>query len=121
MAHGHGRLVLVCGDIYVGEFKCDKANGRGKYLRVDRSSEFGIESYDGEWRDDEKCGRGVECFPDGSCYEGEFFHNRAHGIGIYLDTDGTSYEGEWYDDMKCGHGLESYPDGSHYTGTMKKN
>ena len=32
--HGKGRLVHADGDIYDGEWKADKANGRGTYIHV---------------------------------------------------------------------------------------
>jgi len=32
---------------------------------------------------------------DGSTYEGDFFENNIHGMGIYTWADGRRYNGQW--------------------------
>ena len=43
MANGKGRLIHSDGDIHVGEWKDDQANGYGVYLNADGSK------YEGYW------------------------------------------------------------------------
>ena len=32
---------------------------------------------------------------DNSSYQGNFLNNKKHGKGVYKLTDGTSFEGDW--------------------------
>jgi len=46
MANGRGRLIHADGDVYEGEWLCDKAHGKGIYIHRDGAS------YTGEWFED---------------------------------------------------------------------
>ncbi len=46
MAEGKGRLIHADGDVYIGRWSKDKANGIGIYLHIDNAK------YEGEWIDD---------------------------------------------------------------------
>lgn len=46
MSEGKGRLIHADGDVYIGNWKKDKANGFGVYLHIDNAK------YEGEWLDD---------------------------------------------------------------------
>ena len=95
--------------------------------------------YYGEWKDNERCGRGVQQWLDGSRYEGYFingkanirgklFHsngdtydgewleNKANGFGKYIHVGGEYYEGTWENDKQNGKGKETWIDGSSYEG-----
>ena len=39
--------------------------------------------------------RGLETWPEGSSYSGEYSDGLKHGIGIYKWSDGSLYEGSW--------------------------
>jgi hypothetical protein len=56
--------------------------------------------YEGEWNTDsnERDGRGVQIWADGSIYEGYWKNDRANGRGRLIHSDGDVYEGEWVDD-----------------------
>ena len=41
---------------------------------------------------------------DGSEYAGDWFDNKACGIGKFIHPDGDYYEGEWSDNMANGNG-----------------
>ena len=38
-------------------------------------------TYEGQWFEDEKSGKGSEVWADGARYEGEFLHGSKHGKG----------------------------------------
>lgn len=50
----------------------------------------GIASYEGEWINGNREGKGKLTFSDGSYYEGGFL-NKFHGEGTYLNFITTSY------------------------------
>ena len=58
--------------------------------------------YDGEWKDDERYGRGVMTFANGplsGCkYDGEWKDDERHGRGVMTWVNGDIYKGVW----KCG-------------------
>ena len=94
--------------------------------------------YVGDWKNDVMQGRGKLSHPDGSTYEGEFHHGVFHGQGRFTWANGTYegtfvngkrekhgkyswfdgrvYEGEWQDDKRNGKGTYIHQDGSKYEG-----
>ena len=56
--HGNGRLVCVNGDVYTGQWRYDKRDGRGHavFERVENAQKDQEQPkplcYDGEWEDD---------------------------------------------------------------------
>ena len=63
-----------------------------------------------------KNGQGVETWPNGYIYKGEFKNSEWSGIGILTFPDGSTYEGEWYKDERHGNGKKSYSSGEFYEG-----
>ncbi len=55
------------GDVYEGEWVDDKAHGKGTYTHGNGGSK-----YIGDWLEDEQHGWGVEMWPDGAKYEGQY-------------------------------------------------
>ncbi len=53
MRHGPGTQVNPDGSIYEGEWKFNKANGKGNFWLSNR------DVYDGDWQDDKANGYGV--------------------------------------------------------------
>ena len=47
-------------------------------------------------------GEGVQVWPDGAKYEGQWMKNQANGKGKFWHADGDVYEGEWKDDKANG-------------------
>ncbi|XP_031589653.2 ankyrin repeat and MYND domain-containing protein 1 isoform X1 [Oreochromis aureus] len=66
-------------------------------------------------------GIGVQEWPDGSKYEGEFVNGLKHGKGRYSWTNGEYYEGSFYKDYKHGDGLYCWPTGQKFIGKFYLN
>ena len=52
-------------------------HGFGKDILLDKAY------YEGQYKDGLKHGKGILNFADGSTYEGDFFMNDIHGVGVY--------------------------------------
>jgi len=64
-------------------------HGRGLYLWGDGRK------YDGEYKEDKKCGFGIYLWSDGRCYEGFWDNGKQCGKGKYILPDGTKKMGDW--------------------------
>jgi hypothetical protein len=142
--HGHG--VFTDGDDkYDGEWKAGKKHGKGVLYNEEDGSHF-----DGEWKDGEhdtkgkgvytkadgsklpigcqqgdcENGNGVETYPGGGNYDGEWKSSMRHGKGVLSgDPFGKGviavyYDGEWKNDNFHGKGTVYY-DGPKYNGEWK--
>jgi hypothetical protein len=76
-------------ELYVGELRNGKQNGRGAYTWTSGNR------YDGEWRDGEAHGRGVLTWPNGRRFEGEWRNDKPNGQGKFKAADSTTYTGTW--------------------------
>merc|ERR1719356_2169967 len=59
-------------------------------------------SYEGDWLDGKKHGRGRLSFEDGGCYEGAFVDGEIVGEGEQRWANGNSYKGQFLNG--CRHG-----------------
>ncbi|XP_043557727.1 ankyrin repeat and MYND domain-containing protein 1 isoform X3 [Chiloscyllium plagiosum] len=59
---------------------------------------------------------GLQEWPNGWRYEGQFEGNMKHGHGIFQWASGEYYVGSFYKDHRHGHGIYVWPDGSKFTG-----
>jgi hypothetical protein len=76
-------------------------------------------TYEGEWMNGKRHGRGTLISPDGTKYSGDWQHNRMHGNGTKTyasDTHLRKYAGEWKNGNKHGKGTATYLVGSSYEG-----
>jgi hypothetical protein len=81
------------GDRYNGERKDGERNGYGVQTYTNG------DRYEGEWKDGEKNGFGIYTWDYGGRYEGEFRDNKFNGYGIEFKTDGSILKaGFWQDD-----------------------
>ncbi len=66
-----------------------------------------------------KQGQGVETWPNGYIYKGEFKNSVWSGIGTLTFPDGSTYEGEWANGFMNGQGTFTWSDGKQKTGIWK--
>ncbi|XP_062280837.1 ankyrin repeat and MYND domain-containing protein 1 [Scomber scombrus] len=66
-------------------------------------------------------GVGVQEWPDGSKYEGEFVNGFKHGRGRYTWKNGEYYEGSFYKDYRHGDGVYCWPTGHRFIGKFYLN
>ena len=116
------RPTTVCENqaIYYGEWnkKDNNRHGRGILLWPDGSK------YTGQWRNNYASGKGKLIHSNGDIYEGEWDNDKPNGYGEYIRIDGSKYKGNWKNDKQDGKGEEIWADGSKYEGDFndgKKN
>jgi len=100
--HGHGIYRWADGDRYEGEFVNNQRTGYGKFERYSNSQQtapFCDLIYEGQWKDGEKHGKGVEKHympgvnQDVTVYEGEWVNGKREGIFVwYLFYPATGKE-----------------------------
>ncbi|XP_026557457.1 ankyrin repeat and MYND domain-containing protein 1 [Pseudonaja textilis] len=64
---------------------------------------------------------GVQEWPDGSCYKGEFSFDLKLGYGEFAWDNGERYVGQFYKDYRHGKGVYFWPNGSRFTGSFYLN
>ena len=135
------KVVMSNGNVYEGEHKNGKLNGKGtcidsegqKYVGEfvdDKPEGYGIltfnnkdkrTTYQGEFVNWKFNGHGKLEYVDGDSYEGEWKNDHMHGEGIFKWKNGDKYDGEWFQGTKHGIGTEYYKDGSYWSGEWIKN
>ncbi|CAG9320037.1 unnamed protein product [Blepharisma stoltei] len=103
-------IKLTSGVKYIGDWKDNKRDGKGKNIWENE------DIYEGEWKNDMQNGWGKNVWIDGSMYIGQYKNNLKEGIGEYCWEDGTSYLGEWKDNCINGIGRYTWEDGRDYLG-----
>ncbi|KAE9344589.1 hypothetical protein PR003_g8383 [Phytophthora rubi] len=118
---------LSNGDVYVGEMNADQTQRHGK----GKCSYVNGDEYDGDWRDDQRCGQGVMRYANSQdVYAGQWESDQRHGYGIYeyhtpeTQHNGsvqlrlpTKYEGQWVHDRKHGAGTLTFSDDTQLVGS----
>ena len=66
-----------------------------------------------------KQGQGVETWPNGYIYKGEFENSVWSGQGILTFPDGSSYDGEWANGFMNGQGTFTWANGKQKSGIWK--
>ncbi|KAF4046103.1 MORN repeat [Phytophthora infestans] len=117
--------ILSNGDVYVGEMNADQTQRHGK----GKCTYANGDEYDGDWRDDQRCGQGVMRYGSSQdVYSGRWEHDRRHGYGIYdfhlresfsvaQQLQPKRYEGQWVHDRKHGTGTLTFFNGTKLVGT----
>ena len=102
------KFTYPVGDTYDGEWNNDgKKHGIGKLTLVDGTN------YVGQFENGFCHGHGIAKFPDGSVYEGEFFNGKYNGFGSFARSDGMRFEGRFQNGRVDGEGLITFPGGTH--------
>ena len=98
--HGHGTLRLLNGNKYTGEFVHGVFEGHGSYTFHTTNT-----TYEGQWQNGAKSGRGRETYSDGSVYIGEYAAGEREGKGrMEYGGDRGVFDGGWKDGRKHGEG-----------------
>jgi len=74
---------------YEGEWRNGVKHGKGKEI-----ADQGRMIYDGFWKDNAKDGYGCQIFSNGNVYKGEWQLGKMHGKGILELNSGGTLEGE---------------------------
>lgn len=126
---------------YHGNWKDGKPDGKGIYYELQEGKKITIEcvwrdgeliesserverfdlgfDYTGDRDDGEPHGQGEAIYPDGSCYNGQWFRGQRQGYGKLMSKTNTLvYEGEWFADKMSGFGMLIRGDDT-YKGVMQ--
>ena len=98
------------GSTYEGEWKDNQRYGKGTFKYADG------DVYTGEWKDDIQNGKGIYKFKNGDVYEGDYVEGERTGIGICEYANGDKYTGEFFEGDKQGRGTIVWENGNVYVG-----
>jgi len=98
-------IVLPCGSVYTGAVYDNKPSGRGRLDSEDLT-------YEGDFLNGERHGKGIEIKESGSQYSGQWLSNMYHGYGC-LKRDTIIYEGMFRRNRYHGKGklIKNLPNG----------
>jgi hypothetical protein len=104
------------GSRYVGEYKEDKdktqlLDGKGEFI----SKNF---TYNGDFKNGVKQGRGAYEWPNGDKFEGDFADDRPNGRGVWQFASGDRYEGDIVKGAIVGKGVMVTRNGDRILGTF---
>jgi len=91
-----------------------KANGFGKLTKY-KNGEY-ESTYDGEFQNGIREGKGKFAHKDGSIATGQFINGQLMGYGSRTSDDGTKYEGEFVNYRQHGKGVMTFANGAKFEG-----
>jgi hypothetical protein len=113
---GFGTFIDSKGNKYLGEWKDDKLNGKGRLFSVNG------DYYEGFFKDGIIEGYGMYYSKmSGYKYMGDFKNYKFHGKGKLIYDDKMTYEGNFFEGYKNGEGKLTFKDGAYYEGDFEKN
>ena len=94
--HGTGKYYFhnKRNHVYIGEFKNNKPNGKGKMI-VETTNQV---VFDGLFVDNKKQGYGEYFADNGEFYKGQWENNTKQGVGEYFFNNGNKWRGNWIKD-----------------------
>jgi hypothetical protein len=113
--NGKHTCTFPSGNQFEGEFKLDQRQGKGSFSYADGTK------CEGTFVNDRLNGFGKCTYAGGNRYEGEWRDNRRQGAGTFTYADGTKCEGTWRDDGLNGFGKCQYRSGNRYEGMFANN
>ncbi|XP_041061671.1 ankyrin repeat and MYND domain-containing protein 1 [Carcharodon carcharias] len=102
-----------------------KATPAQSILELNPPPEVGVQEwpngwkYEGEFEGNLKHGQGAFRWANGEYYVGQFYKDHRHGKGTYVWPDGNKFTGMFYLDRKDGYGTLEMKDGSVFQGLYK--
>lgn len=94
-----------------------------KKLKIDSSNIvkriYSNGTYEGEWKDGKRHGKGTMTYACGDIYYGEFIYDKRHGKGTITYACGNIYVGQWENNKRNGKGTCTYANGDVYVGEWK--
>jgi hypothetical protein len=99
---------------YEGEFVDDTKHGKGK-IKYHNKGDY----YEGEFTRGAMTGKGYYVWKNNHTYNGDFVDGKMHGKGLYKWTDGNEYEGEYINNKKEGKGIFRWKDGRIFKGKFR--
>jgi hypothetical protein len=109
--HGYGTMAYPDA-IYEGQWVNGDWCGFGRLTDINTG-----DVYQGGFFDNMKHGLGVMKYADGRIYDGMFMLDKLEGKGHLTEVDGTKFWGYWSKDgVPHGRGKKEYPDGKVYDG-----
>lgn len=115
--NGEGRFIHANGDMYVGEFVDNMAEGYGKFMSHD-----GNLHYEGFFEKNLPHGKGIKVTNGKERYEGDFTNGKKDDVKGKQNQEGVyQYEGGFKNDTYNGEGNYLYQDGTgrNYTGSFE--
>ena len=94
-------MVNSHGDVYLGQWRGNKREGRGTQLTFKSDGSLWY-LHEGYFIDGNKQGTAREISFEGRYYIGSYSDNVRSGQGQEFFPDGRKYEGEWKNDKKNG-------------------
>lgn len=91
-----------------------KAHGKGKLSRYRQGN---LEStFEGEYVNGVRTGKGKSFMTDGSSLEGNYINGKIVGFGVQFDAKGNQYEGQFIHQRKHGNGTLTFKNGEKQDG-----
>ena len=120
--HGWGMTSYLDGTEHKGDWRNGEKNGWGRIVYGTGNRRLKGRIYTGHWKMDGNnlYGKGEILYPNGDTYNGEWLNDMRHGRGIHKATDGNIYIGAWENDVAV-FGDVIYPDGTKMIGLHWKN
>ncbi|XP_049762928.1 MORN repeat-containing protein 3-like [Schistocerca cancellata] len=114
------KIFNISGNSYKGEWKNNERHGKGIFL------ETSGKRYEGDWEHGLRHGYGIQSHMEPHClhaieYTGEWYEGKRQGQGISYYADGSYYDGAWLDNKRHGHGRMWFADGTFYEGEWKND
>ncbi|KAJ8722485.1 hypothetical protein PYW07_003665 [Mythimna separata] len=117
---GKGRFLTIGGMLYEGDWSKGYRHGFGLLSKRAANGTFTL-VYRGEWVRGKLEGPGWMYFENGDVYLGFFKRNKKCGYGNMWYADKTFYGGYWKNDLKHGLGLFLLENGCRYEGHWEKD
>ena len=115
--NGKGRIISINGDYYEGDWKSGIIEGFGIFYSSSNNYK-----YEGTFKNNKFDGKGKLTYEKENIkYVGYFKNGVKEGKGKMIFGNKSKYEGQFKNDLFCGEGTFEWPDGRKYIGRWKNN